>query len=120
MAHGWAIGDFVMGHRGIRKTDCLVQKSLFSVISIRELTEIGDFDALIFFFGDQGKNRSSRGEDFVLFWRSEQKLLSQRLKPFFFFKNLGRNSSPRGEDLLFNYFFFEIREITGQAKLTRK
>ena len=35
---------------------------LFQLSSIGELTKIGDFDSLTF-FGDQGKNRSPRGED---------------------------------------------------------
>ena len=52
-----------MGHRAIRKIGCLVQKSLISVISIKKLTKIGYSDALAFFFGDQGKTRSTKDED---------------------------------------------------------
>ena len=77
-----------MGHRAIRKINCLVQKSLISVISIGELTKIEDSDALTF-FSDQGKNRSSRGEDLFLFFGDQDK-----------------NCSPRGENL---FFFFEAQ-----------
>ena len=38
-----------MGLRAIRKIGCLVQKNLISVISIEELTKIGDSDTLTFF-----------------------------------------------------------------------
>ena len=72
----WAIGDFAVDHRVIRKIGCLVQKSLISVISIGEFTKIEDFDALTF-FSDTGENCSPRGED-LFFRRSGQKLVFQR------------------------------------------
>ena len=62
--HCWAIGDFAVSHRAIRKIGCLVQKSLISVKFIGELIKIDDSDALNFFR------------------RSGQKLLSQRWRPF--------------------------------------
>ena len=51
----WARGDFAVGHRAIQKIDCLVQKSLVSVISIGELTKIGDSAALTFFLEIKAK-----------------------------------------------------------------
>ena len=73
-----------MGHRAIRKIDCVVQKSLISVISIGELTKIGDSDALTFFsetmekialpevnsffyfyFGDEGNHWSNKADSKV-------------------------------------------------------
>ena len=77
----WATEDFAVGHRAIRQIGCSIQKSLISVISFGGLTKIGDSKALtflseikakialpevktfFFYFGDQGKNRSPRGED---------------------------------------------------------
>ena len=75
MFHWWAIEEFAEGHRAIRKIGCLVQKSLISFISSGELKKIGDSNECAdVFLGDQGKDRSPKGEDlcFFLFWRSGQ------------------------------------------------
>ena len=71
----WAIGDFAVGHRAIRKVGCLVQKSVISVIP-----QCADF-----FFGDQGKNRSPRGEDLFFEIRAitGQTTLTRKWRPFF-------------------------------------
>ena len=61
----WATGDFAVDHRAIRKIGCLVKKSVISVIYICWNRGLRCAD---FFFGDQGKNRSPRGEDFFFFF----------------------------------------------------
>ena len=94
----WAIGDFAVDHRVIRKIGCLVQKSLISVISIGELTKIEDFDALTF-FSDTGENCSPRGED-LFFRRSGQKLVFQRV----FFEIRAKIALPKVKT-----FFFEAQ-----------
>ena len=53
---------------------------IISVISIGELTKIGDSDALTFFFEDQGKNRSPRG---AFFSGDRAKIVHPEVKTFF-------------------------------------
>ena len=43
MAHWWAIGHFVLGHKAIWKIDYLVQKSIF-------VQKLAHSDAITFYF----------------------------------------------------------------------
>ena len=70
----WAIGDFEVGHRAIRKIGCWVQKSLISVISTGELTNIEDTDALTFF---RIKAKIARPEVKIFFFRNSGQSLGK-------------------------------------------
>ena len=82
----WAIEDFAVCHKAIQKVGCLIQKSLISVISIEELTKIGDSVALTFFSEMKAEDRSLRSED--LFFSEDRaitghKTLTQKPRPSF-------------------------------------
>ena len=50
-----AIDDFAVSRRAIWKIGCLIQKSLISFISIKELTKIEEANALTFFLEIKAK-----------------------------------------------------------------
>ena len=62
-----------MGHRTNRKLGCLVQKSFISVISIGELTKIGESDALTFSSKIKAKIALPEVNTFFCFWRFGKK-----------------------------------------------
>ena len=94
---------FWSGPQSYSKIDCLSQKSLISVIQ--------------YLLENWQKSRTPMCWPF--FWRSRQKSLSQRWRPFFFVE-IGAKIALQGVKTVFLFSFFEIRAITGQTTLTRK